>query len=74
MPSPSAPPHGPLDRLRELARLDALIGRAEEELVRLTQDPATPAGDPADPADPVRCQELWLAALMAAREELLRSA
>jgi hypothetical protein len=57
---------GPL----ELAEVEALIARAEAELAtlrrRLGREGRVP--DPADPFDPVRCLEIWLAALYAARD------
>ena len=51
-----------------LAEIEGLLARAEAALagLRLGRE-AGPPPDPSDPADPVRCLEIWIAALRAAR-------
>jgi hypothetical protein len=53
-----------------LAGIEGLIARAEADLAALRPRRGREAGpprDPSDPADPVRCLEIWIAALRAAR-------
>jgi hypothetical protein len=62
-------------RRLELAGIEAMIADAEAELaalrLRLVRE-GRPPGDPSHAFDPVGCQGIWLAALRAARDELLR--
>jgi outer membrane protein TolC len=65
----------PLDgALPELAKVEALIARAEAELAVLRQHPEREgrAPDPSDPFDPAGCLEIWLRALREHRDDILR--
>jgi hypothetical protein len=66
----------PPDRAQELAIIEALIERAEDQLqalkLRLGRNGGPPP-DPSDPSDPVSCLEIWLAALRGHRATLLHS-
>lgn len=58
-------------RRRELAEIEALIAKAEAELVVLTRAGAAASRDRADADDALACLELWLKALRARRDGLL---
>ncbi len=62
------------DRARELAKIEALIEQAEDELEALRlrhKRKRGPPPDRSDPSDRVACLEIWLAALRDLRAELL---
>jgi hypothetical protein len=52
----------------EIAGAEAELGAVRRRLAREGRAP-----DPADPFDPVRCLEIWLVALYATRDGLMRS-
>ena len=65
----------PPDRAQEVAKIEALIEQAEDQLEALRfrlKGNGVPSPDPSDPADPISCLEIWLAALHGRRAELLR--
>jgi hypothetical protein len=65
----------PPDRVQELAKIEALIEQAEEQLKALmlrSIGHGRQAGRRSDPSDPISCVEIWLAALRGRRAELLR--
>jgi hypothetical protein len=62
------------DRAQELASIEALIERAEDELETLRLHLEATGGPPpnrSNPSDPVSCLEIWLAALCGRRAALL---
>ncbi len=62
------------DRTQELAKIEALIEQAEDELEALRlryKRNRGPPPDRSDPFDRVACLEIWLAALRDRRAELV---
>ena len=64
----------PPDHAQELAKIEALIEQAEDNLkaLRLLKGNGGPPSNPSNPFDPIGCLEIWLAALCGRRAELLR--